>query len=450
MAPTPTTDTVECSVTGSILRSGADDPPRESWRSPVEQEPTSFTPMDVRTAASEHDRILTKRLDEIVPDLMRRHGFEAWVIDAREYNEDPVARTMLPATWLDTARRRTILVFRDHGGERAAIARYPVGPFPAVWDPDSQPDQWAALAEYLTDVTGAVGMNVSERFSLGDGLTSTEHVALVRALAEHHVKPAEDLAIGWLETRLDEEVPVMAEACLIAHGFLRQALSNEVIDPGTTTTEDVAWWLAQTAHDSGYRTWFHPGVTVQRRGEAASTPTDGINDMVIERGDLMHIDFGIVRNGYHTDQQQQGYVLGIDESGPPDSFVDGMKKGNRLQDILMAEMSPGRSGNETLAATLGAARSEGIRPVVYTHPIGLHGHAAGSTIGLWDNQEKVVGEGDYPIGPNTGWSIELAVEFEVEEWAGQPAKIMLEENAFLGPKGVSFLDGRQEELWLIE
>jgi Xaa-Pro aminopeptidase len=406
--------------------------------------------MDVRTAATERDRLLEKRLDEIVPALMERHGFEAWVIDAREYNEDPVARTMLPATWLDTARRRTILVFRDHGRERGAIARYPVGPFPAAWDPDSQPDQWAAVAEYLTDVTGTVGINVSEKFSLGDGLTSTEHVALVKALAELHVESAENLAIGWLETRLDEEVPVMAEACLIAHGFLRRALSNEVIDPGTTTTEDVAWWLAQTAHDSGYVTWFHPGVTVQRRGEAASTPADGINDKVIERGDLVHIDFGIVRHGYHTDQQQHGYVLEVDEPGPLDSFVDGMKKANRLQDILMAEMAPGRSGNQTLAATLEAARSEGIRPIVYTHPIGLHGHAAGSTIGLWDNQEKVVGEGDYPIAPNTGWSIELAVELEVEEWAGQPAKIMLEENAFLGPKGVSFLDGRQEELWLIE
>jgi Xaa-Pro aminopeptidase len=405
--------------------------------------------MDLRSAAGAHDRILVERLDGIVPDLMQRHGFEAWVIDAREYNEDPVARTMLPATWLDTVRRRTILVFRDHGRERAAIARYPVGPFPAVWDPGSQPDQWTALAEYLTDVTGTVGINVSERFPLADGLTSTEHVALVRALAEHHVESAESLAIGWLETRLDEEIPVMVEACHIAHGFLRRALSNEVIDPGTTTTEDVAWWLAQTAHDSGHRIWFHPGVTVQRRGEALSSPADGINDMVIERGDLVHVDFGIVRNGYHTDQQQHGYVLTNDESSPPDSFVTGLKQGNRLQDILMAEMTPGRSGNEALAATLDTARSEGIRPIVYTHPIGLHGHAAGSTIGLWDNQDRVVGEGDYPIAPNTGWSIELAVELEVEEWEGQPAKIMLEEDAFLGPTGLTLLDGRQEQLWLI-
>jgi hypothetical protein len=179
------------------------------------------------------------------------------------------------------------------------------------------------------------------------------------------------------------------------------------------------------------------------------SPADGINDRVIERGDLVHIDFGIVRNGYHTDQQQHAYVLAEGESAPPGSLVSGLAQGNRLQEILMAEMSPGLTGNEVLRSTIDAARSEGIRPIVYTHPIGLHGHAAGSTIGLWDNQEAVVGAGDYPIGANTGWSIELALEVEVPEWDGQTARIMLEEDAFLGADGVTFLDGRQEELWLI-
>ena len=105
--------------------------------------------MDLRAAAAEHDRVLGRRLEQVVPELMTRHGFEAWVIDAREYNEDPVARTMLPSTWWETARRRTLLVFRDHGRERGAISRYPVGAFPSVWDPSQQPDQWAALADQL-------------------------------------------------------------------------------------------------------------------------------------------------------------------------------------------------------------------------------------------------------------------------------------------------------------
>lgn len=405
--------------------------------------------MDLRAAARDHDELLSRRLDEIVPRLMEDHGFEAWIIDAREYNEDPVARTMLPATWWGTARRRTMLVFKDRGNERGAISRYPVGPFPPVWDPEEEPDQWSALSTYLAEVSGKVGINTSGDFALADGLSSSEHFFLATAMDSHRLGSAENLAIGWLETRLPEEVPAMTEACSIAHRFLRRALSTEVIEPGTTTTQDVAWWLAQVSRDAGYGIWFHPGVTVQRRGDGAASPADGVSDRTIEPGDLIHIDFGIVRNGYHTDQQQHAYVIAEGETEAPDSFVRGLRNANRLQDILMESMAPTRSGNEVLAATVDRARAEGIRPIVYTHPIGLHGHAAGSTIGLWDNQVAVPGAGDYPIGVNTAWSIELAVEVDVDEWDGQAAKIMLEEDAFLGEDGTHFLDGRQEQLWLI-
>jgi hypothetical protein len=184
-------------------------------------------------------------------------------------------------------------------------------------------------------------------------------------------------------------------------------------------------------------------------GDGEATPADGIQDRPVLPGDLVHIDFGIVRQGYHTDQQQHGYVLGPGEAAAPTSLSRGLTAGNRLQDLLMANMIPGRTGNEVLASTLEAARGEGIRPIVYTHPIGLHGHAAGATIGLWDNQVGVPGAGDYPLSPNTGWSIELAVEIDVPEWGGQTVRIMLEEDAFLDDNGAGFLDGRQEQLWLI-
>lgn len=405
--------------------------------------------MGIRESAEKRDRLLEKRLDTVVPELMRQHGLEAWVIVGREYNEDPVAATMLPTNWYGTARRRTMLVFKEGGRQRAAMSRYPVGTFPSVWDPATEGDQWAALAGFLADVSGPIGIDVSQTFALADGLTSTEHHRLVAALDDHNLVPAEQVAVGWLETRLPEEVTEMAEACAIAHGFLRRALSNEVIEAGVTSTEDVAWWLTQISRDAGYTNWFHPGVTVQRRGDPSASPADAFPDRVIERGDLVHIDFGIVRDGYHTDQQQHAYVLADGEAEAPASFVSGLAQGNRLQDLLMDEMRTGRSGNDVLADTLTRARDEGIRPIVYTHPIGLHGHAAGSTIGMWDAQGGVRGPGDYPVSLNTGWSIELAVEMYAEEWDGKPAKIMLEEDAFLGEGGIDFLDGRQQELWLV-
>jgi Xaa-Pro aminopeptidase len=382
-------------------------------------------------------------------------GLEAWVLIAREYAEDPVVATMLPSEWLRTARRRTILVFTDGGRTRAAIARYPAGTaFPPAWDPDVQSDQWAALAGYLEAADPeTIGIDTSSTFALADGLTSTEHAAFRASLPVRlaaRVVDAESAAIGWLETRIPEEVPILEGACATAHRFLRRALSTEVIAPGTTTTDDVAWWLRQTVHDAGLGEWFHPSVSVQRAG-AQEGPIAGrlLPNLPILQGDLVHIDFGIVRDGYHTDQQQHAYVRHDGEGAAPEGLSAGLAEANRLQDLLIAEFAVGRPGNDVLAAARAAAIAEGIRPTIYTHPIGLHGHAAGATIGLWDQQDGVPGQGDYPIRPNTAWSIELSIECDIPEWSGQTTRIMLEEDAFFDGESVGFLDGRQTELWLI-
>lgn len=407
----------------------------------------------LRESAREHDILLAKRLDTIVPMLMEREGFDAWVVAGREYNEDPVLSTMLPATWL-TARRRTILVFLEGGRRRVAVSRYPVGDFEAVWDPGTEPDQWKALSAVLEETSGSIGINVSSSAALADGLTAAERHGMSRALSEptrSRLKAAKGLAIGWLETRLPEEREPFARAVSAAHEILRRGLSDEAVTPGVTTTEDLTWWLRDRVRDAGYGEWFQPGVLVQKPGHGSHAPWDGYSDSLIEGGDLLHVDFGIVSpDGYHTDQQQHAYVLREGETGAPPGLREGLRQGNRIQDILMANMIPGRTGNEALAATVAQAKAEGLRPLIYTHPLGVHGHAAGATIGLWDHQEGVPGPGDYPIYVNTGWSIELAATVDVPEWGGQTIHIMLEEDAFLDENGCTFLDGRQTELWLIE
>lgn len=413
--------------------------------------------MDLRSSAARHDRLLQRRLDELVPELMRRAGFDAWVIAAREYNEDPVLQTMLPASWLATSRRRTIVVFLDRGDrvERMAVGRYAIGEaFDSAWEPDEQPDQWLRLAEILTEADPVrIGIHSSSIFPLADGLSASEASELSEALPPNlrdRVAPADGLAIGWLETRLDEEVEILAEACAVAHGFLRRALSPEVVVAGETSTADVEWWLRQTVHDAGHGAWFQPTVSVQRAGGAARDSFAAKpGEIVIETGDLVHIDFGIIYHGYCTDQQQHAYVLGAGEPVAPDGLVDGLRTANRLQDLLMSEYRAGRSGNEILGAVRREAEREGIEGLVYTHPIGVHGHAAGPTIGLWDRQDGVPGQGDYPVWPNTAYSIELQARMAVPEWGGQVVQFMLEEDAFFDGAACRFLDGRQTDLWLI-
>ncbi|MGH9262614.1 MAG: M24 family metallopeptidase, partial [Acidimicrobiales bacterium] len=211
------------------------------------------------------------------------------------------------------------------------------------------------------------------------------------------------------------------------------AFSSRVITPGRTTTADVVWWLRQRVNDLGLGTWFQPTVDVQRR--AADMGDSGGGDVVIQRGDVLHCDFGLTALGLNTDTQHMGYVLRDGERDAPPGLKRALAGSNRLQDLLLAEMRPGRSGNEVLAATLAAMRAEGISGTVYTHPIGDRGHGAGPLIGLWDHQEGVPGRGDVPLLPDTWFSIELQATTPVPEWGNQPVRSMQEEEAELGRDG---------------
>lgn len=410
-----------------------------------------------RAAATRHDRILKRRLEVLVPPLMERAGIDAWVVASREYNEDPVLQTMLPATWLGTSRRRTVVVFllQNGGVDRLTVSRYAIDDlFRAEWNPMEQPDQWAAVAVLIAEADPKrIGVNRSATFPLADGLSASESEAFIRALPEPlrpRVVSAEAAAIGWLETRLPEEVEMMAEASSIAHGYLSRALSTEVIVPGETTTEDVEWRLRSLVTADGLDVWFHPTTSVQRRsGITRDSFARRPGPAVVEGGDLLHIDFGVLWHRYCTDQQQHAYVLQPGESQAPEGLSAGVTAANRLQDLLIGAFETVRTGNEVLAIARSDAVESGIEGSFYTHPIGVHGHAAGPTIGLWDQQDGVSGQGDYPIWPNTAYSIELQARIKVDEWDGQVVQFMLEEDAFFNGDRVEWFDGRQTRLHLI-
>lgn len=415
--------------------------------------------LSMRDRAAVVDRLLEERFETVVPDLMRREGIDMWIIAAREYNEDPVIRTMLPATWL-AARRRTILVFFDRGPEegveRLAVARYAMGnAFPSAWNPDEQPDQWARLAEIVAERNPQrIGLNMSSNYAHADGLTASEHEAMLKpwsAQLQDRVVSAENLAVGWLETRTPAEMEIYPMIVKLARSIINEGLSEAVIQPGVTTTDDVEWWYREKIRDLNLVTWFHPSVDIQRPeaterdGDFSSREEGG----VIHMGDLLHVDFGITYLRLNTDTQMHAYVLKHGESEAPADLQAAFDTGNRLQDILTGQFRTGRSGNEILKAALEQAKAEGIRATIYTHPIGFHGHAAGPTIGMWDAQGGVPGPGDYPLYPMTAYSIELNAAVDIPSWGGQTVRIMLEEDAIFDGESVTYIDPRQEELLLI-
>jgi len=406
------------------------------------------------------DQILTERFDTVLPQVMDRADIDMWVLISREYNEDPVLKTMLPSTWLN-ARRRTIIVFyRDketNTTEKLAIARYNIGDnIKSVWDKEKQPDQWKALADLITDRNpNKIAINYSDNFGLADGIVKTDYEAFLSILSpaeKAKLVSAEPLAVGWLETRSKTEMKYFRQLVQITHDVIADAFSAKVITPGVTTTDDVVWYLRQRVTDMGASTWFHPTIDIQRTDEQLESHITSFSNrpegQVIQQGDLLHCDFGITYLRLNTDCQQHAYVLKDGETEAPDFLVQAFKDGNTVQDLFTKEFKTGRSGNEILKKALANGFEAGLKPSIYTHPLGLYGHSAGPTIGMWDSQGGVPGSGDYPLYEHTGYAIELNTTVTIPQWK-KDIRIMLEEAGFWGPDGFEYVNERQEELLLV-
>ncbi|WP_317125775.1 M24 family metallopeptidase [Ulvibacterium marinum] len=408
------------------------------------------------------DEILADRFNNLLPQLMDETDIDMWILISREYNEDPVLRTMLPARWLN-ARRRTILVFyRDKAKntiDKLAVARYNVGDnILSVWDKEKEPEQWKRLIQLIEERNPKkIGLNFSKDHNIADGLEKTDHEEFMQNLPKKYHKKvisAEQLAVGWIETRTAREMIIYNQLVDITHDIIAEAFSEKVVTPGITTTTEVEWWMRQKVTNLGLETWFHPTVDVQRTSEEIVghlySFSDRPEDMVILPGDLLHCDFGITYLRLNTDCQELAYILKPREREAPEFLRDALKKGNKVQDFLTDNMIAGRTGNEILAKALQDGREAGLRPAIYTHPLGSYGHSAGTTIGMWDAQGGVMkadGE-NYPLRPNTVYAIELNTTVTIPEWK-RDIRIMLEEAGFYGEDGFRYVNGRQTELLLI-
>jgi Xaa-Pro aminopeptidase len=396
------------------------------------------------------NRILRDRLENLLPGLMRECGIDMWLVINREYNEDPVYLTLVPGP-VFSARRTTMLVFFDRGPdagiERLTVSRYGLGGlYESAWTGGSAEDQWRRLAAVIDErAPRRIGVNLSRDWAFGDGLTAGLHAQLQEQLeGRYQLTSAEALCVRWLETRTALELRTYPHIVGIARDVIAEAFSNRVITPGVTTTADVAWFIRQRFEDLGLDIWFMPSVDVQRhRGREEDSLAAGMDSTVIRPGDVLHTDVGITYLRMNTDTQEMGYVLRPGEQDVPTGLKNALAVGNRWQDLLTGSFTTGRSGNQILAATRQACEEEGIVATTYTHPIGFHGHGAGPTIGMWDNQGPTPVRGDWNLRPNTAYSIEGKAEVPVPEWDGQTVDIKLEQDAVYDGREVFYLAGRQ-------
>ncbi|MBA3886353.1 MAG: aminopeptidase P family protein [Acidobacteria bacterium] len=429
-----------------------------------------------REQAAVQQEWLQKRLDTFLPRLMRQHGFDMWVVPMREYNEDPIFKALVaPETF--AARRRTIYVFFDKCAATAApataecIERIALGGSSqggvfearrATQKADGDVGrgqqaelwgdaQWLVLKDVIEERNPRIiGVNRSTVFAFSDGLTAGELQGMNAALGDKwsaRFRETDTLPVDLLAARLPEEEEYFRRMNELVWSLTEEMFSSKTITPGKTRTSDLVWWWRERVVDLGLQTWFQPSVSVQRQGKTAA---DLGSDPVIEHGDLLHCDVGITVYRLNTDTQHNAYVLRPGETDAPAGLKQALANANALQDIVMEELRPGRTGNEILEASLARMRKKQINGTVYSHPVGLHGHGAGPLIGLWDYQDGVPGRGDAKVIPSMWYSIELQATTAVPEWGGQPVRMAQEEDAIIGADGkVRWALRRQDSLLLV-
>ena len=388
------------------------------------------------------DQCLKERLEIILPQVMEDADVDMWIVASKEYHEDPTFKAMVPAEYL-TARRITMFAFSK---EADGIHRYSLSMpdksvakfYESKWQFGKE-DQMVALKRLIEEKDPKrIALNMSKEFAVCDGFSIGLYQMFKESLGEDIMnKMVNDdlLAMKFMEIRTPTELKLMPEVMSVAHDIMERMYTTDVIKPGITTTNDLEWFMKEEVNKLGLTYWFEPTMDLQRKNGDESR----YDSCVIQKGDLLHCDFGIYYMNMCTDTQRLGYVAKDDEDTMPQYLLDGMKVGNRFQDIVRENMIVGRTGNEVFEA----AMKQGIQAMLYSHPCNMYGHGPGPTIGLFSNQNAIPVKGDVKLSNNTVYALELNVKVDDYYY-------FLEETVALTDDGVNFLYKDRDKITFIK
>lgn len=431
---------------GSLIaqnRSGEPIPPMPKLLSQLEQ-------MDVR------EQWLKKRLGSLLLPMMKRHGIDMWIVVNEEFKSDPVTEHIVPP--IPIVGRRDLFVFIDRGEriERIAMVRYDEERLNNHYKLLMPPrDKFGAELKKLVDERNpkTIALNIGGTRGQQSGLSHDSYRFLAETLGPENEKKfvsAAKFLTEFFDTRLPEEYEHYEKAVLATDVITRRAFSNEVITPGKTTVRDVRWWMMQQVNDLGLGIWFQPDLRIQRQRTETGTTGQFLSTAkeseVIQPGDLIHVDFGLIYMGLSTDWQKHAYILKPGETDAPAGLKAALSNTNRLQDELFSFARAGMTGSQVYDQTMAEMKKQGIEAMIYSHPIGAHGHGLGASI---DFRRGIGGDEDkLRLGSYT--SIELNTSTAVPEWGGQKVTIMAEDDAVMTENGYKFIRPRQTELYLIK
>lgn len=402
------------------------------------------------------DRWLEKRHEMVLP-MMRRHGIDMWIVVNEEFHDDPLTEYIAPARPYTGRRDVFVFVATDSGLRKVAatgyweetVARFFESPI------DPRPSAEVLRALYETHQPEVIGLGTGGSRGMTRSLTHDSYQFLADAMgsrAESRFASAEPLIDEYLATRIPEEFETYEHLVALTELITRRALSSEAIEPGVTTVGDIRRFMYDQLWTYGVDTWFQPDLRVQRKGMAEVGSRGFLavapEDIVIQHGDLVHVDFGISYMGLDSDWQKMAYVLHPDEDDAPEGLKAAMANTNALQDALMLRASrPGRTAGEAYRMTMAEMDEQGITAQIYSHPLGNHGHGLGPSIDF-----RSAGQSDVtarPLVEGAYISIELNTKTPVPEWDDQEVFVMAEDPAHLTAEGWRFFRPRQEEWYLV-
>jgi Xaa-Pro aminopeptidase len=401
---------------------------------------------------------LKKRLDTMLLPMMRRQNVSMWIVTNEEFHADPVTAYIAPP--LPYVGRRDYFIFADRGGDkldRIAVVRYPEEHLKYFFEVLNPPGR--DIAQTLRRVVEernpkTIALNIGGMRGQTDGLTHDAYKFLADAVGTNYSSrfvSAAPLIIEYMDTRLPEELEHYRTAVEVTDILTQRAFSNEVITPGKTTVGDVRWWFLQQVNNLGLDVWFQPDLRLQRHNREPGKTQQFLEvteeSAVIERGDVIHIDCGVIYMGLSTDWQKMGYILRPGEKDVPEGLKKALTNTNRLQDALFTHIKPGRKGNEAFDATMSDKKNLGIEAMIYSHSVGNQGHALGASIDFRRTSAGTSLEPPFREGSYT--SIELNTSTPVPEWNGQKVTIMMEDDAYLTKDGMKWFRPRQTQFYVI-
>lgn len=415
--------------------------------------------LSVREQKVTREAWLKRRLDTLLLPMMRQQKIDMWIVTNEEFHADPVTEYIAPP--IPYVGRRDFFIFADRGGDkldRIALVRYPEEALKSFFEVLNPPgrDIAATLRKVVDErKPKTIALNMGGTRGATVGLTHDAYNFLAETLgpdnASHFVS-ATPLIVEYMDTRLPEELEHYRTAVALTDTLTQRAFSNEVITPGKTTVGDVRWWWLQQVSNLGLDVWFQPDLRIQRQNQETGKTQQFLSvaeeSVVIQRGDVIHIDCGLNYMGLSTDWQKMGYVLRVGEKDAPEGLKRALANTNKLQDAVFAHAKPGAKGFEVYDATMNDMKNLGIEAMIYSHSIGNQGHALGASI---DFRRPASGAPTEPLFREGSYtSIELNTSTPVPEWGGQKVTIMMEDDSYLTKEGMKWFRPRQTAFYLIK